>query len=107
MIRLFWKTRKKDKEKSFKSKQISFPCLQTEQRIVIGSRVILGNLITKHWHFNSSMHTMYPDVIEVSFSVFYDDWCLFEKSTAGLKLQNLLKETKKKDIQISQKAMIN
>lgn len=73
----------------------------------IGFRAIPGNLTTNHWHFNSSMHSRYPDVIEVSFAVFYDDWCLFEKSVAGLELQNLLKETKKKDIQISQQVTTN
>lgn len=101
MIRFFLKTRRKDKEKNFKSEQSSFPCRQMERRTVIDSNIVPGNLRTKHWHFNSSMHSGYPDVIEVSFAVFYDDWCLFEESAAGLRLQNLLKETKKRDIQIS------
>lgn len=95
--------KRKTKEKNFKLDQNSFPSSELEQETVIASNIRPGNLRTMHWHFHSELNSSYPDVVEVSFAAFYDDWCLFEKSAAGLKLQSLLRETRKKDIQMSQK----
>ena len=67
--------------------------------MIIDSDLVLGNLRTDRWY----LHSNYPDVIKVSFAVFYDDWCKFQKLPAGLELQNLLAETRNKNIQMLRK----